>query len=100
MLSRGCTYEQRVREVEMSSFTPLVFSTFGGMGGASTIAFQRLASFFAAHRDQPFSTVMAWFRCSISFLLLRSAVTCLREVRSHRGSPVTVGALDHAVSEG
>ena len=93
-------YEQRVREVEMSSFTPLVFSTFGGMGGAATIAFRRLASLFAAHRDQPFSTVMAWFRCSISFSLLRSAVTCLRGARSHRGSPVTVGALDLVVSEG
>ena len=33
-------YEQRVREVEMSSFTPLVFPTFGGMGGAATIAFR------------------------------------------------------------
>ena len=93
-------YEQRVREVEMSSFTPLVFSTFGGMGGAATIAFRRLASLMASHRDQPFSTVMAWFRCSISFSLLRSAITCLRGARSHRGSPVTVEALDLAVSEG
>ena len=49
---------------------------------------------------QPFSTVMAWFRCSISFSLLRSAITCLRGARSHQGSPVTVGALDLAVSEG
>ena len=93
-------YEQCVREVKMSSFTPLVFSTFGGMGGAATIIFWRLASLFAAHRDQPFSTVTVWFRCSISFSLLRSAVTCLRKARSHRGSPVTVGALDLAVSEG
>ena len=29
-------YEQRVRDVEMSSFTPLVFSTFGGIGVAAT----------------------------------------------------------------
>ena len=69
------------RPVEMSSFTPLVFSTFGGMDGAATIAFRRLASLFAAYRDQPFSTVMAWFRCSISFSLLRSAVTCLQGAR-------------------
>ena len=70
------------------------------MGGAATIAFWRLASLFAAHRDQPFSTVMAWFRYSISLSLLRSAVTSSRGARSHRGSPVTVGALDLAVSEG
>ena len=41
-----------------------------------------------------------WIRCSTSFSLLRSAVTCLREARSHRGSPVTIGALDLAIAEG
>ena len=93
-------YEQRVRDVEMSSFTPLVFSTFGGMGMAATIVFKRLASLIAAQRNRSYSTVMAWIRCSISFSLLRSAVTCLRGARSHRGSPLTIGALDLAVSEG
>ena len=29
-------YEQHVREVEMNSFTPLVFSSFRGMGVAAT----------------------------------------------------------------
>ena len=83
-------YEQRVREVEMSS------SPLEGWVGQLLL----LSSLMASHRDQPFSTVMAWFRCSISFSLLRSAITCLRGARSHRGSPVTVGALDLAVSEG
>ena len=36
-------YEQRIREVEMGSFTPLVFSTFGGMSHASTVFYKRLA---------------------------------------------------------
>ena len=65
-------YEQRVRDVEMSSFTPLVFSTFGGMGMVATTVFKRLASLIAAQRNQPYSPVMAWIRCSISFSLLRS----------------------------
>ena len=81
-------YEQHVREVEMSSFTPLVFR---GMGVAATTTFRQLASLIA---------VMAWIKCSFSFLLLRSAVTCLRGVQCHLGSPVTVMALDLAVSEG
>ena len=38
-------YEQRVREVEMSSFTPLVFSTFGGMGGGSYYCFPAISLF-------------------------------------------------------
>ena len=31
---------QRVRDAEMGSFTPLVFSTFGGMGGSGTTVFR------------------------------------------------------------
>ena len=34
---------KRVREVENSTFTPLVFSTAGGMGCAATATIQRLA---------------------------------------------------------
>ena len=82
------------------SFTPLVFSTFGGIGGSGTTVFKRLASLIATQRDQPYTSVMAWIRCSINFSLLRSAVTCLRGVQSHRGSPIFIGALDLAVSEG
>ena len=84
----------------MGSFTPLVFSTFGGIGGSGTTVFKRLASLIATQRDQPYTSVMAWIRCSISFSLLRSAVTCLRGVQSHLGSPIFIGALDLAVSEG
>jgi len=93
-------YEQRIRDVEMGSFTPLVFSTFGGMGTAATTAYKRLASLLAARRNQGYGSVVSWIRCSTSFSLLRSAVTCLRGARSHRGSPVNIGALDLAITEG
>ena len=83
-------YEQRIRDVEMGSFTPLVFSTFGGMGSAATVAYKRLASMLSTQRGQSYSSVVSWIRCSTSFSLLRSAVTCLRGARSHRGSPVTI----------
>ena len=35
----------------MGSFTPLVFLTFGGMGGAATTIYKRLASLLLAKRD-------------------------------------------------
>ena len=54
----------------MGSFTPLVFSTFGGMGGAATTVYKRLASLLSAKRDQSYGLVMSWLRCSISFSLL------------------------------
>ncbi len=37
-------YEQRVREVEHSSFTPIVLSLTGGLGNAAFTCYKRLAS--------------------------------------------------------
>ena len=47
-------YEERVREVEHGCFTPLVFSTAGGMGKAATVAYKRLAHLLSARRDTPY----------------------------------------------
>ena len=69
-LPHGKPCEQHVRDVEMGSFIPLVFSTFGGMGGAATTAYKRLASLLAAKRDHSYSSVVSWIRCSTSFSLL------------------------------
>ena len=84
----------------MGSFTPLVFSTFGGMGGAAATVYKRLASLLSAKRDQSYGLVMSWLRCSISFSLLWSTITCLRGARSICGSPVVIEALDLTTSEG
>jgi len=84
----------------MGLFTPLVFSTFVGMGGAATTVYKRLASLLLAKRDQSYDLVMPWLHCSISFSLLRSAITCLRGARSIRGSPIEIGTLDLTTSKG
>ena len=52
------SYEDRIREVEHSSFTPLVFSTSGGMGTLATTAYKRLASLIAWKKNQPNNKVM------------------------------------------
>ena len=78
-------YEQRVREVEHGSFTPLVLSLTGGMGCAATVCYKRLASLIAQKRDQPYSRTMAWVRCCLSFALLRSSIQCIRGARSSIG---------------
>ena len=59
-------YEQCIREVEMGCFTPLVFSTFGGM---STIC-DRLISLLADKKDITYSVVMSWFCCRIRRLII------------------------------
>ena len=78
-------YEQRVREVEHSSFTPLVLSANGGMGNESLTFYRRLASLLAEKWDSHYSTTLGWLRCRLSYSLLRSAIQAIRGARSTRG---------------
>ena len=64
-------YDQRIREVEHGTFCPLVFSCTGGMGRAAVATYKRLAALVAGKRDQPYSQIMGWIRCRLSFSLLR-----------------------------
>ena len=80
-------YEERVREVEHGSFTPLVFSATGGMGKPATVMYQRLASLLSVKRAQSYSKTMSWLRCQLTFSLLRSAITCIRGSRSAMNRP-------------
>ena len=48
-------YEQRVREVEHSSFTPLVLSATGGLAAKATTFYKRLAAHLADKWEQPYS---------------------------------------------
>ena len=75
-------YEQRIREIEHSTFTPLIFSLTGGLGPAATIFYKRLASLLATKWDQNYSATMGWLRCRLSFSLLRSSIMCIRGARS------------------
>eukprot|EP00731_Ephydatia_muelleri_P028772 Em0020g416a len=81
-LDKKREYEERVREIEHESFSPLVFSTAGGMGPIATTVYKRIASLIADKRQEPYSTTLFWLRCKLSFSLLRSAIMCLRGTRS------------------
>ena len=52
-LEKKRAYEQRIREIEFGSFSPLVFSTTGGLGSTATVVFKRLASLIADKQEQP-----------------------------------------------
>ena len=69
-------YQQRVHEVENASFTPLIFTTTGGMGDAATQFYKRLANLLRAKHSLSYGIVMGWLRCKLSFSLLRSAIIC------------------------
>ena len=94
-------YEQRVREIEHSSFTPLVLSLTGGLEKAATVCYKRLASMLSSKHDQPYSSTIAWIRCALSFSLLRSSIQCIRGARSTVGHTMRqpVPPIDLVTSE-
>ena len=86
-------YGRRVLDIERGSFTPLVFTTTGGMGREANVFFKRLASLLSIKREEPYSTVMRWLRCRLSFSLVRSALLCIRGSRSGAPSSVSPDTL-------
>jgi hypothetical protein len=75
-------YGDRIREVEYAVFTPLVFSTTGGMGKETAVAYKHLAELLAEKRKSEYGITLAWMRCILSFALIRSAVTAVRGSRT------------------
>ena len=75
-------YGDRIRQIEMASFTPLVFSTTGGMGREATAFYKRLADLISNKRNTTYSKAIAWIRCNLAFSLIRSAIMCIRGSRS------------------
>ena len=81
-------YGDRVREVELASFTSLVFSTTGDMGREAVTFYRRLAELLSKRNTMTYSSTLAWLRCLLSFSLLRSVTMCIRGSRpiSYRSS--------------
>ena len=71
-------YEQRIREMEHGTFTPLVLAATGGMAREAEIFYKRLASLLADKRNNNYNSTLSWLRCRLSFSLLRSAIRCIR----------------------
>ena len=93
-------YEQRIREVEHGSFTPIVLSATGGMGSAAQVTFKRMVSMLATKRDQPYSQVMNVVRFMLNFSLIKSQIRCIRGSRSTMGHAAKTAPTCMIASEG
>ena len=87
-------YERRVLEVEQASFTPLVFTTTGGMGRECSVYHSRLAELISAKKGEDYAKTITWIRGRISFAILRSALLCLRGTRSKKRRPCNIAEID------
>ncbi len=90
-------YGQRVRDIEHGSVhaPPL-----GGMGREATTFYKRLADRLAWKQKKPYSVVMNWLRCRLSFAAVRSSIMCIRGTRSSNKRPLRDADIALATSEG
>ena len=72
-------YQQRVLDVEMGSFTPLVFGTNGGMGADCDCFLKRLAEKLSEKSEE---ITITWISTLLSFEILRWVHTCARGSRT------------------
>ena len=77
-------YGHRVLQVEKGTFTPLVFSTTGGMSEETNKAVKRLAQRMETVTHQRYSEVVGFIRKRLRFELLKTTVIALRGDRGAR----------------
>ena len=93
-------YANRILELEQATFTPLVFSTTGGMGVECKRYHSSLAELGAAKKGESYATTMSWIRARVSFALLRSALLCLRGSRARRRIYLELSDIDFDIEKG
>ena len=82
-------YNDRVINVEKGSFTPLVFSTTGGMGKEALSFVKHLSSLMAEKTSQNYSHTVAYIRRRLRFDLLKTTLIALRGYRGKSHIPPT-----------
>ena len=75
------SYNNRVMQIEKGTFTPLIFSTTGGMGPECARYHKRIAELLAHKRGEEYSHVVNHVRTRIRFALLKSVLIAIRGER-------------------
>ena len=77
-------YQQRVIQTEKASFTPLIYSTNGGMAPQSIIFHKKLAQKIADKRREKYADVINCMRTKLCFSMLKSVLISIRGARGKR----------------
>ena len=70
--------------MEKGSFSPLIFSTTGGMGPECTKYHKRIAELISAKRGEQYSDIINHIRTRIRFSLLKCTLVAIRGERGRR----------------
>ena len=89
-------YNSRVITVEGGSFTPLVYSTFGGWAPQAVKYHKRLAQLISNKRNENYKDVINHIRTRVRFSLLRSVLVAVRgeRGRKHASQPLSSVAFN------
>jgi len=87
-------YNQRVIDIEKSSFNPFVFTTTGGMAPECNRVNKRLAEKIAEKRRELYASVITYIRTKLRFALLRSTLAAIRGFRGKRSDVHLQGLTD------
>ena len=68
--------------LEQGTFNPLVCTIFKGMGKENENYFKHLADKIATKSEGEYSKVANYIRCKVVFIVLRTALLCLRVSRT------------------
>ena len=87
-------YNARVMEVEKGVFTPLVFSTTGGMGTEAEKFYKRIAEKTAWRTGQKYHETIGYIRKRLRFDLLKTTIIALRGYRGRPTNQPEITAMD------
>ena len=91
-------YLNRVLQVEKGSFSPLVFTTTGGMAPKANRFLKRVAEKISAKTREKYSQVMSNIRTRISFEIMRSVLVAVRgargKIRQAKADPISTIAFN------
>ena len=86
-------YSHRIMNIEHGTFTPLIFTANGCMGPECSMFHKNIADKISEKTGESYADVISYIRCKLSFILLRSAILCVRGSRrpKARDNLVSIG---------
>ena len=84
----------RIINVDHGSFTPLVFSCYGGMSRECSRFYSHAAELLSEKRKLPKGFVSCWLKTRFNFSLIRSCLLCNRGTRSIYDKTKTIELTD------
>ena len=92
-------YNERVIQIEKGSFTPIVGTTFGGMGKEADRHHKRIAFLIAEKKNEDYADVISYVRTRLRFSILKSILTAIRGVRGKSRPPAPISSISFNLIE-